>query len=140
MVAVGGQADLSVVRIQYRLKVPIELVRTRKSKGAAFTLSCDTSGLEDKEIAGAMQPPIDLGTFSRIKSGINSLDADRIAEFCAVVGNNVYAEWLAYQVGCTLVVIQTEAERRAAEAERALAEERSKVKLLTSLLQRGEVI
>ncbi|MEQ1663200.1 MAG: hypothetical protein ABL877_10950 [Thiobacillus sp.] len=129
------QADLALVRPPQRIAVPVELIRTRKSKGAAFTLACDTSGLEDKEIAGAMNPPIDLGTFSRLKSGSNSLDADRIAEFCEVVGNQVYSEWLAFQVGCTLVMIQSEAERRAAEAEKALAEERSKVKLLTDLLQ-----
>jgi hypothetical protein len=133
--AVEVQADLALVRRPQRIKVPVELIRTRKSKGAAFTLACDTSGLEDKEIAGAMDPAIDHGTFSRLKSGTNSLDADRIAEFCEVVGNQVYPEWLAFQVGCTLVMIQSESERRAEAAERALAEERSKVKLLTDLLQ-----
>ena len=41
-----------------------------------------------------------------------------------MVGNLIYPEWLAFQVGCTLVMIQTEAERRAAEAEaRAMAAE-----------------
>jgi hypothetical protein len=129
------QADLSLVRKPQRITVPIELIRTRRTKGAAFTLACDTSGLEDKEIGGAMNPPIDAGTFSRLKSGTNTLDADRIAEFCEVVGNQVYPEWLAFQVGCTLVMIQTEAERRATEAELALNEEREKVKLLTNLLQ-----
>lgn len=128
------QTDLALVRAPQRISVPVELIRSRKSKGAAFTLACDTSGLEDKEIAGAMNPPIDLGTFSRIKNGTNSIDADRIAEFCEVVGNKVYPEWLAYQVGCTLVMIQTEAERRAAEAEHALAEEQAKVRLLMQIL------
>ncbi|MGB4345804.1 MAG: transcriptional regulator, partial [Burkholderiaceae bacterium] len=127
----------------HRVHVPIELIRTKKKKGAAFTLACDTSDLEDKEIAGVMN--IDPGTFSRIKSGTNTLDNDRIDEFNKVVGNRVYSEWLAYLVGCTLVMIQSEAERRAYEAERELAvvrdkaereleAERAKTKLLLEVL------
>jgi hypothetical protein len=108
------QAALPLTRKPQQVAVPLELIHSKKSKGAAFTLACDTSGLEDKEIAGAMQPPIDAGTFSRLKSGTNTLDGDRVREFCTIVGNTVYPEWCAYQVGCTLVMIQTEAERRAA--------------------------
>lgn len=121
------QTDLALVRPPQRITVPVELIRTRKTKGAAFTLACDTSGLEDKEIASAMTPPIDLGTFSRLKSGDNTLNADRVKEFCDVVGNQVYPEWLAYQVGCTLVMIQSEAERRAMDAESRAAEAEKKL-------------
>lgn len=97
------------------------MVRAKKTAGAAFTLACDASGLEDKEIAGAFKKPIDAGTFSRIKKGTNTLDADLVAEFCEIVGNTIYADWIAYQVGCTLVMIQTEAERQMA-IERAARE------------------
>lgn len=114
------QACLPLARKPQQVSIPLELIHAKKSKGAAFTLACDTSGLEDKEIAGAMVPPIDAGTFSRIKSGTNTLDGDRVREFCGVVGNTIYPEWCAYQVGCALVMIQTEAERRAvAEKDRA---------------------
>ena len=81
---------------QHQREVPV---------GQAFTLACDSSGLDDKEIAMSMDPP---------------LDADRIAEFCCVVGNTIYPEWVAYQLNATLVMIQTEAERQAIiERERA---------------------
>lgn len=126
------QTELGLARDPHRVHVPIELIRSKKKKGAAFTLACDTSGLEDKEIGGALN--IDPGTFSRIKSGTNTLDNDRIDEFNKVVGNRVYSEWLAYQVGCALVMIQSEAERRANEAEQALAEERAKTRLLMEVL------
>jgi len=121
------QSELALARKPQQVAVPIEMIRAKRTKGSAFTLACDASGLEDKEIAGAMIPPIDPGTFSRLKSGQNSLDADRVGEFCDVVGNQVYPEWLAFQVGCTLVMIQSEAERRAMDAESRAAEAEKKL-------------
>lgn len=130
-----AQAELLLTRTPQQVVVPAEMIRAKKTKGAAFTLACDASGLDDKEIAGAMNPPLDAGTFSRLKSGTNTLDADRVAEFCRVVGNNVYPEWQAYQVGCTLVMIKTEAERRAEEALQKLAQAEAENKLMRQLLQ-----
>ncbi|WP_430434786.1 hypothetical protein [Methyloversatilis sp.] len=130
-----AQAELLLARKPQQVVVPAEMIRAKKTKGAAFTLACDASGLDDKEIAGAMNPPLDAGTFSRLKSGTNTLDADRVAEFCHVVGNTVYPEWQAYQVGCTLVMIKTEAERRAEEALQKLAQAEAENKLMRQLLQ-----
>ncbi|KGC50936.1 hypothetical protein DP49_1956 [Burkholderia pseudomallei] len=114
------------------IEMPIEMIRSKRTAGAAFTLACDASGLEDKEIAMALN--IDAGTFSKMKKGMATLNGDALREFCKVVGNRIYSEWLAYQVGCTLVMIQTEAERIAAE-ERARREEAEREnKLLRELL------
>ncbi len=129
------QPELRLVRRPNTVDIPVELIRSKKTSGGAFSLACDTSGLEDKEIAGAFKKPIDGGTFSRMRKGTNTLDADLLAEFCQIVGNKIYPEWLAYQVRCTLVEIQSEAERRAEAAELALRAEREKTKLLTDLLQ-----
>lgn len=130
-----AQADLPLARKPHQVAIPVEMIQTRKTKGAAFTLACDASGLDDKEIAGAMNPPLDAGTFSRLKSGTNTLDGDRVAEFCRVVGNTVYPEWQAYQVVCTLVMIKTEAERRAEDALQKLAQAEAENKLMRQLLQ-----
>ncbi|CAE6838976.1 hypothetical protein R75777_06975 [Paraburkholderia nemoris] len=117
------------------ITMPIEIIRSKRTSGAAFTLACDASGLEDKEIAMAFKPPIDAGTFSKMKKSMATLNADLLREFCKIVENTIYAEWLAYQVGCTLVMIQTEAERIAAEERtRREAAEREN-KLLRELLQ-----
>ncbi len=112
--------------------VPIELVHRQQSSAAAFSLACQASGLEDKEIY--LQIDIDAGTFSRIKKGEANLPADKLAAFCAAVGNTIFAEWLAYQVGCTLVMIKTEAERRAEEAEKRARDAEAQVELLKWLL------
>lgn len=113
--------------------VPIELIRAQKTGGAAFSLACQASGLEDKEIYLALK--LDAGYFSRMKKGDATLSDDKIREFCQIVGNTVYPEWRAYQTGHTLMMIQTEAERQAEEARAKLEEAERENKLLRQLLQ-----
>lgn len=50
-------------------------------------------------------------------------------------GNEAPLMWLANHLGYGLVVLQSEAEKRAETAELALRAEREKTKLLTDLLQ-----
>lgn len=114
------------------MTIPIELIRSKKTAGAAITLACDSSGLDDKEIYLALE--IDAGYFSNIKKGKATLQSDLLKDFCKVVGNTVYPEWLAYQVGCTLVMIKTEAERRAEEAENRARAAEAENKLMRQLL------
>lgn len=118
MTAHDLQAELGLTRRPESIAIPVEMIRAKKTSGAAFCLACDASGLDDKEIHMALE--LDPATFSRIKSGKNTLAADQIARFCTVVGNRIYAEWIAYQLGCTLVMIKSEAEKRAENAENEL--------------------
>jgi hypothetical protein len=115
---IDGQAELSLSRRAEPNDMPIEVVRRQRTAAAALALACQSSGLEDKEIYGALS--LDAGYFSRIKKGEATLQADLMSAFCDVVGNRIYPEWLAYQLGCTLVQIKSEAERQL-EAERAKA-------------------
>lgn len=139
MNALDRQAELLLHRAPQSAVVPIELVRSRRSAGAAFTLACDASGLEDKEICYALADdeakPFDAGTFSRIKKGTNTLPADLVEKFCRVVGNHIYLEWLAYQCGFGVVMLKSEAERRAEQLEEALKEERIKTAALLDALR-----
>lgn len=128
MTHVADQGELALARKPQGLSVPIEMIRAKKTAAAAFTLACDTSGLEDKEIYLALD--IDAGYFSNIKKGKATLQSDLIAQFCVIVGNMVYPEWLAYQLGCTLVMVKSEAERRAELAERRAEVAEMKVRVL----------
>ena len=128
MSAVVDQGELPLSRAPQNVIVPIEMIRAKKTAAAAITLACDASGLEDKEIYLALG--IDAGYFSNIKKGKATLQADLVRDFCRVVGNTAYPEWQAYQVGCTLVMVQTEAERRAEAAEKRAAEAELKVRVL----------
>lgn len=132
MSAVVDQGELALSREPAHMTIPIELIRSKKTAAAAITLACDSSGLDDKEIYLALE--IDAGYFSNIKKGKATLQADLLRDFCKVVGNTVYPEWLAYQVGCTLVMIKTEAERRAEEAENRARAAEAENKLMRQLL------
>lgn len=118
------QPELALAREPVRADVPINIIRAQKTAAAAFTLACSASGLEDKEIYLPLE--LDAGYFSNMKKGKATLQADMVASFCARVGNSIYPEWLAYQLGCTLVMIRTEAERRIEALESQLAHERER--------------
>jgi hypothetical protein len=126
------QGELALSRRAEPNDMPIEVVRRQKTGAAAFSLACQSSGLEDKEIYGALS--LDAGYFSRIKKGEATLQADLITPFCEVVGNRIYPEWMAYQIGCTLVQIKSEAERKYEQAMEALTQERIKVRVLTEAI------
>lgn len=127
------QNELALTRMPQSVSVPIEIIRAKKNSGAAFTLACDTSGLDDKEIYLALG--IDAGYFSNIKKSKATLQADLIRDFCKVVGNVIYAEWIAYQMGCTLVLIKSEAERRAEVAEERVRKLEEKLDFLVQIHQ-----
>ena len=95
--------------------MPIEIVHAQKNAEAALSLAVSTSGLDDKEIYIPLG--IDPGHWSRIKKGEAGFPPNKMRDFCQLVGNTIYPEWIAYQVGCQLVMIQSEAERRAEAAE-----------------------
>lgn len=133
LVQVATQRELDLFRQPEPNDVPIDLVRKQAGPGAAFSLACTSSGLLDQTIYEFVG--IDAGTFSKIKKGLATLQADLEQKFCYAVNNKIYPEWRAFQLGCTLVEIKTEAERRADAAERRAAEAELKVRVLMETFQ-----
>lgn len=123
-----AQRELDLFRQPAPNEVPLELIRKQATAGAAFTLACSSSGLADQQIYEFVG--IDAGTFSKMKKGLATLQADDWAKFCYAVNNRIYPEWCAYQVHCTLVLVKTEAERRAEAAEKRAAEAELKLSVL----------
>jgi hypothetical protein len=136
MTQLETQQELALARRPAPLTVPIEMVRSKKTAAAAFTLACDVSGLEDKEIYLALG--LDAGYFSNIKKGKATLQADKLQPFCAVIGNNILVEWMAYQVGCQLVQIESEVERQLRVARETIEMLQHDKRVLTEAL-RGSV-
>lgn len=130
---VDGQGELPLVCRAEPNDVPVEMIRKQRNAAAAFALACQSSGLEDKEIYLALE--IDPGYFSRIKKGEATLQADLVHVFCEVVSNRIYPEWLAFRLGCTLVQIKSEAEKRAEAAEKRAQAAEAENKLMRQLLQ-----
>lgn len=129
---VADQGELVLSRRCEPNDMPIEIVRRQKHAGAAFSLACQSSGLDDKEIYGALD--VDAGYFSRIKKGEATLQGDLIGSFCTVVNNRIYPEWIAFQTGCTLTLIQSEAERLLMIEREKRAETEAENRLMKQLL------
>lgn len=125
---VATQRELDLFRQPEPNTVPIDLLRKQAGPGAAFSLACTSSGLLDQTIYEFVG--IDAGTFSKIKKGLATLQADLLQKFCYAVNNRIYPEWCAYQIGCTLVQIQSEAERLLAIEREARKEAELKVRVL----------
>jgi hypothetical protein len=129
---VATQRELDLYRQPEPNTAPIEMIRKQETAGAAFTLACSSCGKADQEIYEFCH--IDAGTFSKMKKGLATLQAEDLSTFCYAVNNRIWPEWCAFQIGCTLVEIKSEAERqRDAEKERADKAEAENA-LLRSLL------
>jgi hypothetical protein len=118
------------------MQVSPDIVHLQKSSSAAFTLACNASGLEDKEIYLALG--IDAGYFSNIKKGKATLQFDLIHKFCELVDNKILPEWIASTLGCTLVMTETEGERRAKIAEDRYKASETENQLMRKLLSQGQ--
>lgn len=125
--------ELPLARTADRVDVPLELVVKQPSFAGAIALCVQLSGLEDKEVYLALE--IDAGHWSRIMKGDAHFQVNKLNDLMDMCGNEAPLMWLANSRGYGLVILKTEAERRAEAAERALEEERSKVRLLTDLLK-----
>jgi predicted XRE-type DNA-binding protein len=108
--------------------VPLESVLARKSLLGAVNLCIELSGLDDKEIYIPLG--IDAGHFSNLRKGKGHFPIDKLDELMDLCGNEVPLVWLAHKRGKGLVVLKSEAERRAEAAERRANEAEAKVKVL----------
>lgn len=110
------------------VEVPLESILARKSLLGAINLCIDLSGLDEKEIYIPLG--IDAGHWSNLRKGKGHFPPDRINDLMDLCGNEVPLIWQAYRRGYGLVVLKTEAERRAEAAEARAAQAELKVRVL----------
>lgn len=122
-----------VIREVGKIEVDQRVVFARPSLSEAIALCVQVSGLEEKEVYLSLE--IDAGHWTRIMKGDAHFPVNKLNNLMDLCGNEAPLMWLANSRGYGLVVLKTEAERRAELAERALREERDKVRFLTELLQ-----
>lgn len=125
--------ELPLARKAVSVDVPLDLVIKQQTLAAAIALCVQVSGLEEKEVYLSLE--IDAGHWTRIMKGDAHFPVNKLNALMSLCGNEAPLMWLANSRGYGLVVLKTEAERRAEMAERALKEERDKVRFLTELLQ-----
>lgn len=132
----AAQCELTLAREPARSEVSNEVIARLPTWAAAFVLSISVSGLDDKEIYLSLG--IDAATWSRIRKGEANLPEDKRGDFYDLVGNEIPLIWSALRRGYQLVMVQTEAERRA-DAERARADKLElQVQVMRDLLLRRD--
>lgn len=97
---VAATPGVSFSRLPMKLDASIEKIRQCRDAGEAFRLACIASCLDDKEIYGPLG--IDQGYFSKIRTGDATLKQALAPKFCQIVGNFIYPEWCAFQLGFEL--------------------------------------
>lgn len=127
------QPELALARKADLMDVPLELVLKQSTLSGAVALCVQLSGLDDKEIYLSLG--IDAGHWTRIMKGDAHFPLNKLNDLCTMCGNESPLIWWANSRGYGLVMLKSEAERRAEESAAALEKEREKNKLLMQLLQ-----
>jgi hypothetical protein len=113
--------------------VPLSLVLKQPTLSSAIALCVQVSGLEDKEVYLTLG--IDAGHWSRIMKGDAHFPVNKLSDLMDICGNEAPLMWWTYSRGYGLVLLKSEAERRAEQAEERAKEAEKQVKFLTQILQ-----
>lgn len=106
-----------------QVEVPADLLVKVRNMTSAIALCVQLSGLQDNEVYLSLS--IDAGHWSRIKRGEAHFPVDKLGDLMDLCGNEAPLLWLAQSRGYGVVLLKTEAERRAEIAE-ARADEAEK--------------
>lgn len=101
-------------------EVSDEFIHSRPTLLHALNFAQELSGLEDKQIAGELG--IDLGQWSRIKSGNAHFPTNKYVAFMRLVGNDIPLVWLAHAMGYELKPLESDLERENARLRQELAQ------------------
>lgn len=129
---VVDQQQLPLSRRAVVTDIPEALIVRQPSMSAAIALCIQASGLQESEVCLTLE--IDPGHWTRIKKGDAHFPPNKLNPLMDLCGNEIPLRWLAQSRGYGVVLLKSEAERRAEEAERALQAEQMKVQLLMEAL------
>ena len=127
------QGALALARKVQWVDLSVETVSKQKSLLGAVNLCITESGLEDKEIYLALG--IDSGHFSNLRKGTGHFPTNKLNDLCDLCGNEAPLIWWANSRGYGLVMLKSEAERRAEDAEKRAKDAEEKLRFLTSVMQ-----
>jgi hypothetical protein len=127
------QPELALTRKADHVDVPLSLVLKQPSLSSAIALCVQLSGLEDKEVYLTLG--IDAGHWSRIMKGDAHFPVNKLSDLMDMCGNEAPLMWWSHSRGYGLVLLQSEAERRADAAEERAKEMEKQLLFLTQILQ-----
>ena len=122
---IPSQCELPLARKPQQLTIPVDLVNNQPSFSAAIALCIQASGLEEKEVYIPLE--IDAGHWTRIMKGDAHFPVNKLNALMDMCGNEAPLIWLAHSRGKGLVLLKSEAERRAEQAEHRAEEAEKKL-------------
>lgn len=127
------------LQLELKVKRPQRLIPESEwgwaSEAAVFASMIATSGLQEKTVA--IEAGIDASTLAKVKQGAARPSEEHIDAMMDATGSEAWIIYWLLKRGYDprgLRKLETETERRAREAEEALAQERLKVRVLTEAL------
>lgn len=127
------QGTLPLARRVTPTDVSVETILKRRDLLGAINLMFDASGLEDKEIYGALD--IDPGHFSNIRKGRGHFPINKLNEAMDLCQSEIPLIWQAHKRGKGIHMLESEAERRLRLAHEHNARLADENKLLRDLVQ-----
>lgn len=103
----------------------MSLVVKQPSFAGAIALCVQVSGLEEKEVYLSLE--IDAGHWTRIMKGDAHFPVNKLNTLMDLCGNEAPLMWLSNSRGYAMVLLKSEAERRAEQAERRADEAEKKL-------------
>jgi hypothetical protein len=131
---VVANLELPLARKPVQASLPVELVVKQPSLSAAIALCVQVSGLEEKEVYLSLE--IDAGHWTRIMKGDAHFPVNKLNSLMDLCGNEAPVLWLAHSRGYGLVMLKSEAERRAELAEHRAAEAEKKLEWAMEIMGR----
>lgn len=132
---IANHMELPLSRRVDKVDVPIDLVLKQPSLAAAIALCAQLSGLEEKEVY--LPLGIDAGNWSRMKRGEAHFPVNKLNYLMDLCGNEAPLTWLANSRGYGLVLLKSEAERRAEAAELRAQEAEKKLAWAMEFMREG---
>lgn len=128
------QPELALARKPDSVEVPMSLVVKQPSFAGAIALCVQLSGLEEKEVYLSLE--IDAGHWTRIMKGDAHFPVNKLNTLMDLCGNEAPLMWLSNSRGYALVLLKSEAERRAEQAERRADEAEKKLEWALEVMGR----
>ena len=119
------QPELALARKPQPVTIQPEIVIRQPNLLAAIVLCIQASGLEEKEVYLSLE--IDAGHWTRIMKGDAHFPVNKLNQLMDLCGNEAPLIWLAHSRGKGLVLLKSEAERRAEQAEHRAEEAEKKL-------------
>lgn len=115
------------------MDVPLSVVIKQPNLAGAIALCVQVSGLDEKEVYLSLG--IDAGHWTRIMKGDAHFPVNKLNDLMTLCGNESPLVWLTNSRGYGLVMLKSEAERRAEDAEKRAKDAEDKLRFLTQVMQ-----